>query len=160
MKKKIKLFTGIYLIKKKFLKNKIYYYLKTPKISLIIPKIKDKFLLVSQYRIPINKKTYEFPGGLIDKGKKAKETAINELYEETGFKSLNDPKKLFTIHPDTGRLDCKYECFFTNKIKKLNKPEKGIKIHFFTKKKILSLIKNGKLTHSCHVAAFYYFISK
>ena len=156
--KKIKLFTGIYLIKKKFKKNQIYYFLKTPKISIIIPIFKDKFLLVSQHRIPINKKTYEFPGGLIDKGQTAKKAAINELYEETGFKSLISPKKFFTIHPDTGRLNCKYECFFTNKIKKINRPEKGINIHFFSKKKILQLIKSGKFTHSCHVAAFYNYI--
>tara|TARA_B100001250_G_C19582254_1_gene692607 strand:- start:309 stop:788 length:480 start_codon:yes stop_codon:yes gene_type:complete len=156
--KKIKLFTGIYLIKKKFKNNQTYYFLKTPKISLVIPIIKDKFLLVSQYRIPINKKTYEFPGGLIDKGQTSKKTAINELYEETGFKSLISPKKFLTIYPDTGRLNCKYECFFTNKIKKFKKPEKGINIHFFSKKKILNLIKNGKFTHSCHVAAFYNYI--
>jgi hypothetical protein len=30
---------------------------------MIIPKIKDKFLLISQYRIPIRKRIYEFPGG-------------------------------------------------------------------------------------------------
>ena len=63
MKNKIKLFTGLYLINKKFLKNQNYYFLKTPKISMIIPKIKDKFLLISQYRIPIRKRIYEFPGG-------------------------------------------------------------------------------------------------
>ena len=34
-----KLYTGISLIEKKFDKNKIYYYLKTPNISIIIAKI-------------------------------------------------------------------------------------------------------------------------
>ena len=53
-----KLYTGISLIEKKFDKNKIYYYLKTPNISIIIAKIKNKFLVVSQKRIPINKITY------------------------------------------------------------------------------------------------------
>ena len=56
-----KLFTGISLIEKKFDKNQTYYYLKTPNISIIIPEIKNKFLIVSQKRIPINKVTYEFP---------------------------------------------------------------------------------------------------
>ena len=156
--KKIKLFSGLYLIKKKFLKNQIYYFLKTPKISIIIPIIKNKFLMVSQFRLPINKRTYEFPGGIIDRGQTAKKAAINELYEETGFKSIVSPKKLIILHPDAGRLNCEYECFYTNKIKKINKPEKGINIHFFSKKKILQLIKSGKFTHSCHVAAFYNYI--
>ncbi len=160
MKNKIKLFTGLYLIKKKFLKNQNYYFLKTPKISMIIPKIKDKFLLISQYRIPVRKKMYEFPGGHIEKGQSAKQTAINELFEETGYKSINVPKKLISIYPDAGRLDSKYEYFFTNKLIKLSIPEKGIKVHLFTKKKILKLIKSGKFSHSCHIAAFYFYISK
>jgi len=158
MKKKTKLFTGLYLIKKKFLKNQIYYFLKTPNISIIIPKVKKKFLVVSQYRIPISKKIYEFPGGIIDKGQNAKQSAMKELFEETGYKSLNMPKKLITIYPDAGRLNCKYECFYTNKLKKLSVPEKGIKIHLFGKKTILKLIKKRKFSHSCHISAFYHYI--
>ena len=160
MKNKIKLFTGLYLINKKFLKNQNYYFLKTPKISMIIPKIKDKFLLISQYRIPIRKRMYEFPGGHVDKGQSAKQTAINELFEETGYRSINTPKKIITFYPDPGRLDCSYDFFFTNKLEKLSKPEKGINVHLFTKKKILKLIKNRKFAHACHVAAFYFYISK
>ncbi len=54
--KKIKLYSGIYLVKERFLKNQIYYFLETPKISVIIPQIKNKFLVISQKRIPIKKK--------------------------------------------------------------------------------------------------------
>ena len=160
MKKKIKLFTGIYLIKKKILKNQIYYFLKTPKISIMISKVNNKFLVVSQNRIPIGKKLFEFPGGIVDKGQSAKKSAYKELFEETGYRSINTPKKIITLYPDPGRLDCSYEFFFTNKLEKLSRPEKGINVHLFTEKKILKLIKNRKFAHACHVAAFYFYISK
>ena len=156
--KKINLFPGLSLIKKKFLKNQIYYYLKTPDVALIIPKIKNKYLVVSQKRIPINKITYEFPGGLIDKGDNAKQSAIKELFEETGYQCLDNPKKLIEICPDPGRLDCKYISYLTNKLIKINNPEKGINLHFFTKNQIIKLIKKKKFVHACHATAFYHFL--
>ena len=155
-----KLYTGISLIEKKFDKNKIYYYLKTPNISIIIAKIKNKFLVVSQKRIPINKITYEFPGGIIDKGSTPLKSAKTELFEETGYKCIGNPKKLGTIYPDPGRLDCKYFCYFTNNIKKKNKPEKGINLQLLTKSQIISLISKKKFSHACHVYAFFSYLSK
>jgi 8-oxo-dGTP pyrophosphatase MutT (NUDIX family) len=154
MKKKF-LFPSIFLIEKKFKKKQIYYYLKTPNISVMIAKIKNKYLVVSQKRIPINKTTYEFPGGIIDKGTSPKNSALNELFEETGYKCIGKPKKLLSIYPDPGRLDCKYFGFFSNELIKMNKPEKGIKLHLFTKKKILLLIKQNKFHNACHVANFF-----
>ena len=149
-----KLFTGITLIEKEFKKKQIYYFLKTPDVSIVISKIKNKFLVVSQKRIPINKITYEFPGGAIDAGSNSKKAAMTELFEETGYKCNGKIKKLLTIYPEPGRLKCKYYCYFTNTIKKINKPEKGIKLHFLSKKQILNLINEEKFSHSCHAYAF------
>ena len=154
MKKKF-LFPRIFLIEKKFQKNQLYYYLKTPNISVMIAMIKDKYLVVSQKRIPINKITYEFPGGIIDKGSKPVDSALNELFEETGYKCTGKPKRLLTLYPDPGRLDCKYFGFFSKKIIKVNKPENGIKLHLLTKKQILLLIKKNKFHNACHVANFF-----
>ena len=158
MKKK-SLFPEIFLIEKKFKKNQIYYYLKTPNISIIIAMIKGKFLVVSQKRIPINKVTYEFPGGIIDKRSNPVDTALNELFEETGYKCTGQPKKLLSIYPDPGRLDCKYFGFFSKEIIKINKPEKGIKLHLLTKKQIILLIKQNKFENACHIANFFFYLS-
>ena len=154
------LYPGISLIEKKFNKNQIYYFLKTPDISTIIAKIKNKYLVVSQKRIPVDKITYEFPGGLIDKGSTPKKTATTELLEETGYKSIDNPKKLLTIYPDPGRLDCKYYYYFTNKIKKISYPEKGINLHLLSKTEILKLIKKNKFSHACHAYAFLSYLNK
>ena len=149
-----KIFTGITLVEKKFQKKQIYYFLETSNVSIIISKIKNKFLVVSQKRIPIDKVTFEFPGGAIDMGSNAKLTAIKELFEETGYKCIGKIRKIFSIYAEPGRLKCKYYCFFTDSIRKINKPEKGIKLHLLSKKQILDLINKEKLSHACHAYAF------
>ena len=155
-----KLYEGIFLKRKAFKKNQFYYYIKTPKISIIIPKIKDKYLVISQNRIPINKITYEFPGGIVDKGQTILQTALKELREETGYCSTKKPVKLISFYADPGRLNCSYNCYFTNKIKKIGLPENGIKIHLLNKFKILNLIKQKKFSHSCHVASFLFLLNQ
>lgn len=47
---------------------------------------KDKVALVRQFRYPINDFIYEFPAGLVEKGEDVIETAVREMYEETGLR--------------------------------------------------------------------------
>ena len=65
--KDIKLTNQISLINKKFKKKEFYHYFKTSNLSLVIAKIKNKYILVSQKRVPINKINYEFPSGIVEK---------------------------------------------------------------------------------------------
>lgn len=51
----------------------------------IYGKNKDKVALVRQFRFPINDFIYEFPAGLVEKGEDVIETAVREMYEETGL---------------------------------------------------------------------------
>ena len=90
--------------------------------------LNKKFILVSQKRVPINKNNYEFPSGWIDKDEKPVQSASRELLEETGFKSIIQPKKLITLYPDPGRLSNKMTCYYTDQITKVDLPEKGIGI--------------------------------
>ena len=158
MKKKIKLSNRIFLFNKKFKKKEFYHYIKGPDVSLIIPIIKNKFLIVSQRREPINKTNYEFPSGWIDKNETAEKSACRELFEETGYRSLQKGKKLISFYPDPGRLDHKVFCFYTNKVKKIKKPEKGIKILKLSVVEIKNLIKRGKFNNASHIAALYCYL--
>ena len=160
MKKKINLSSRIFLVNKKFKKNEHYHFIKDPDNVITIPIIKDKFILVYQRRIPINKKNYEFPSGWIDIGEKPVDSASRELLEETGYKSLIAPKKILTLYPDPGRLSKSMICFFTKKLKKVSKPENGIKIALYGKKKIIKLIQTGEFNSATHIAAFFYYLSK
>lgn len=45
----------------------------------------DKVLLVNQYRVGVDKFSWEFPGGIMEVGETPQEGAARELAEETGF---------------------------------------------------------------------------
>lgn len=44
-----------------------------------------RYILVEQYRPPVDAPVLEFPAGLIDHGESAQQTAVRELLEETGY---------------------------------------------------------------------------
>ena len=54
---------------------------------IIIAKMKpsERYIIIRQFRPPTNSYILEFPAGLVDKGETREQTAIRELYEETGY---------------------------------------------------------------------------
>ena len=56
--------------------------------AVIIPRLMpgDDLILIRQFRPPAGRYMIEFPAGLIEPGESAENTAIRELYEETGYK--------------------------------------------------------------------------
>jgi len=160
MKKKIKLFSRIFLVNKKYKKKQYYHYMSVPDVAIMISIINGKFLLVSQKREAINKNTIEFPSGWVDKGEATLESAKRELFEETGYKSIDKPKKIAEFYEEPGRLDSKAICFFSGKLIKINKPEKNIKINLLSEKEVFKYIKNKKFNNGTHIAAFLLYINK
>tara|TARA_B100000686_G_scaffold348727_1_gene440486 strand:+ start:1720 stop:2205 length:486 start_codon:yes stop_codon:yes gene_type:complete len=160
MKKIQYLSTGIWLINKKYKSNEYYHYFKEPNNVLVVPKFGKFFIVIQQKREPINKKNLEFPMGWVDKGERPADAAKRELLEETGYKSLIKPKKILEFFADPGRGQRSCYCFYTNKLKKIQKPEKKIKVFLKTEKEIKNLIKKKKFNNSSHISAFYHFIDK
>ena len=159
MKKKIKLSSGIYLINKKFKKKEFYHYIECSDVSIIVPCKKNKFLVVSQKRIPINKTTFEFPSGWVDKGEKPFESAAREMFEETGYKTIKKPIKLASFYAEPGRLNEKRFVYYTKNFKKIQTPEKGIKVHLITKKQLINLIRKEKFCNSSHISSFFIYLN-
>ena len=60
--------------------------------AVIIPRLMpaDDLVLIRQFRPPAGRYMIEFPAGLIEPGETAEETAIRELYEETGYRGKID----------------------------------------------------------------------
>ena len=160
MKANQKLTAGITLVNKRYKKREFYHYFKEPDNVILIPVIKNKFLVVKQKREPINKKNYEFPMGWVDKGEIPITASKRELLEETGYKTLATPKKLMEYYADPGRGSRSCICYYTKKLKKVKKAEQNINIFFKNKKQIVNLIKSKKFNNASHIAAFYCYINK
>ena len=156
--KNFKLTNNIQLINKGFRKNEFYHYLKTSNLSIIIPKIHNKYIVVSQKRVPINKINYEFPSGIVEKKETTLQSAHKELTEETGYKSRSKLIKIITFYTEPGRLTTKITGYYTKNLIKISNPEKCIKIHLFNQRDIFQLILNQKFNNSSHIAMFLYLI--
>ena len=63
------------------------YVSRDTKVVTIICRHANQYLLISQYRPPMNGEVLEFPAGLIDKDESLHEAALRELQEETGLVS-------------------------------------------------------------------------
>ena len=156
--KNIKLTNQISLINKKFKKKEFYHYFKTSNLSLVIAKIKNKYILVSQKKVPINKINYEFPSGIVEKNETTLRSAQKELTEETGYKSRSKLIKIITFYTEPGRLTTKITGYYTKDLINISKPEKGIKVHLLSQNDIFKLILKQKFNNSSHIAMFLYLI--
>lgn len=73
--------------------------------AVIIPVTEEgKFLLIKQYRLPVDKYLIEFPAGGKEDGEPWVETALRELREETGF-GAKSIKEIGTLFPTPGFCD-------------------------------------------------------
>jgi hypothetical protein len=62
----------------------------------------NKFLFISQPRVPINNIEISFPSGLIDKGESPGQAALRELKEETGY--VGEVLSVSTLCPKSAGL--------------------------------------------------------
>lgn len=78
--------------------EKRYTVIDFPDFAGVLPVYRDQFVMVRNYRYPVDQHVIEIPAGLIDPGEEPLETARRELEEETGF-LLKDPVELCTYNP-------------------------------------------------------------
>ncbi len=57
-------------------------------VTCICRSKKNRYLLISQPRVPLNKVVIEFPAGLVDEGETFEQAALRELKEETGYSGV------------------------------------------------------------------------
>lgn len=65
-----------------------YSYLHTHDGVCVVALIDGEFVIEEQFRYPIGKAIYEFPGGTIEPGEEPEHAANRELKEETGYTAL------------------------------------------------------------------------
>ena len=121
-----------------------------------------KVILVKQYRFP-HGYVLEIPAGTLEKKEEPVKCAFRELEEETGYRAKK-MAPLITYYPSIGYNAEIIHCFLASGLKKtseLNLDEDEIlsvvKIDF---KKLLSMIKTGKIQDSKTICAVLTYAAK
>ncbi len=133
-----------------------FYIVERKHISIIIPHIDNKFVMVSQYRYPVNKNSLEFPQGFCESGETSEQCAKRELIEETGYEStsLIYLGKLWTSAGFTRQCIYVYEATdLIQKDQKLDNTEFDLQIFSFQFGEILQKITDGTIKNAPTLAA-------
>jgi ADP-ribose pyrophosphatase len=111
-----------------------------------------RFLMVRQYRPPLEQPVWEFPSGNIEPGEAPAAAIARELFEETGHRA-DRPASLGTYHPDPGRLSNRGHLFFGAAVPGNGwQPEPGVAVAHVTAAEIDAMIADGRFTHLQHIA--------
>lgn len=111
-----------------------------------------RFLMVRQFRPPLERIIWEFPSGQLDPGETPAEAAARELFEETGHR-LAQPVALGSYHADPGRLTNRGHLFFGAVAPGDGwRPEPGVAVETVGAADIDAMIADQRFTHLQHIA--------
>jgi len=120
----------------------------------------QEVVLIRQYRHGTREVTLEIPGGIVEPGDSPQEAARRELKEETGYEA-EKMVDLGFVHPNPAFLDNRCYTFLAPGAFRAGPQTQDEKedIHVLLEPlaEIPRLIREGMITHSLVVAAFYRF---
>ena len=121
---------------------------------------KNEVVLIRQYRHGTRDITLEIPGGLVEESDSPEEAAERELFEETGFRA-SETIPLGFVHPNPAIQNNRCYTFIAKDVfpageQNLDEKE-DIEVLCRPITEIPLLIKEGEITHSLVLAAFYRF---
>ncbi len=89
---------------------------------IVIPELKDDFLMVKQWRHGEKALSVEFPGGVIDEGEEPEHAAMRELKEETGF-TTDKLIKLGSFNPNPALFSNHIHIYYSNALQKTSEQD-------------------------------------
>lgn len=128
--------------------------------SLVVPVLSDgRIILERQYRYALGKYLYELPAGHIDRGETARDAAIRELEEETGYRA-GSMKLIFKAHPSPGSKTELMHFFVATglvKTRPRRETDEIMSIKVVTLKKALDMVKKNKIQDLKSVASLLFY---
>ena len=127
----------------------------------VIPLTSDNdVVLIRQYRHGTRTITLEIPGGIIEGNDSPEEAARRELREETGYHA-SDMRLLGHVHPNPAFLNNVCYTYLARDVSLVGEQEQDeredIEVVLRPVEEIPRLIREGEITHSLIIAAFYRF---
>lgn len=115
----------------------------------------DEAILVNEFRYPVGY-VLEIPAGNVDKGETPLKCAKRELLEETGYKAKKI-EHLIRFFPKLGYNTQIIDCYVATELTKISEPnldeDELITVKKIKFKKLLNMIKNGKISGSYTICA-------
>lgn len=122
----------------------------------IIPITNDgEIIMVRQFRKSVEKPLLEIPAGKIEINEEPKETALRELFEETGYSS-NKMEYIIEFYTSPGFSNEKIYLFLATELEKGNanpKDDEYIKIEKFDIMELVEMVKRGEINDSKTIIA-------
>ena len=119
-----------------------------PGAAAVVPVLPDgKVILVKQYRKPVEEVLLEIPAGKLEKGESAKDCAVRELEEETGFRT-GKIRRILEFFPSPGFSSENIHLCEAGDLKKSRnnlQDDELIKVVSLTVPEIVQLIHKGKI---------------
>ena len=115
-------------------------------------------VMIEQYRHGIRDITLEIPGGLVEPGDTPEEAARRELREETGYGG-GELVELGFVHPNPAIQNNRCHTFLAKNVLPLGIQEmddkEDIEVVLVPLGQIRALIRDGRISHSLVIVAFY-----
>jgi ADP-ribose pyrophosphatase len=133
--------------------------LEHPGCVVMIPRTHDgKYILVRQYRFPLEKHLWEFPAGGREPGETFPQAAKRELMEEIGMKP-GKLKKLLEFYPTPGVSGEKMHAYLAWDLKPAIAPkdeDEDLEVRTFNLREISGMIRRGEIVDGKTLIGFFY----
>lgn len=134
-----------------------FYVAHAPDWVTVIPVTSEgKILLVNQFRFGIRELSWEFPGGVIDKGENFLEAAVREVAEETGYRG-NAPIELGNAASNPAIFNNRCHFVLIENCRKVEETHfdanEEIEMKLATPQEVLALARNGEMKHALMLTA-------